>query len=138
MRGPYQLFFSFGGIWKKQKQTKQNKTKTNKTKQKQKQKQTKQKQTKQKQTKQKQTKQIKTKTNKTKKPNIIIDESGIASTTQIAQVLRKSDSLWNAGHTSQITPEGFVACIIQTAALGYVAFPTSTIELMLTFEGNLL
>ena len=46
----------------------------------------------------------------------------------------KSDSLGNASHTSQITPVEFFA---QITALGYVAFPTSTIELMPTFEGNL-
>ena len=46
----------------------------------------------------------------------------------------KSDSLENASHTSKITPVEFFA---QITALGYVAFPTSTIELMPTFEGNL-
>ena len=46
----------------------------------------------------------------------------------------KSDSLENASHTGKITPVEFFA---QITALGYVAFPTSTIELMPTFEGNL-
>ena len=57
----------------------------------------------------------KQKQNKTKKPSIIVDESGIARTTQITQViiLAQVSSFGNAAHTSQITPVEFIS---QTAA----------------------
>lgn len=76
----------------------------------------------------------KQKQNKTKKPSIIVDESGIARTTQITQViiLAQVRFVWKCcSHQSNYTSRVcFPDC-------GIVAFPTSTIELMPTFEGNL-